>query len=240
MEEILTEEKSLEQALADAFTRADALQAPLDQRLQFYLGESRKLLPDLESTYDDLVARIKANGADAFVPAIGDQLPDFLMTDSDGRLVNLTTLVENGPVVISFNRGPWCDYCGLELHALARAYPQIVAAGGDVVSVVPETAQYARVLQRNRGLPFRVLTDLDLAYALSLGLVFWVGDKIKEAYGQFGIDLARFQGQGGWLLPIPATLVIGKDGRVKARFVDPDFRHRLGIEPILRALGAAE
>jgi peroxiredoxin len=83
-----------------------------------------------------------------------------------------------------------------------------------------------------------VLTDLDLAYALSLGLVFWVGDKIKETYRQFGIDLERFQGNGGWLLPIPATLVVGRDGRVKGRFVDPDFRHRLGMEQVLAALAA--
>ena len=66
------------------------------------------------------------------------------------------------PLVISFNRGPWCDYCGLELHALARAYPEIVALGGEVVSIVPETAKYARTLQQARGLPFRVLTALDL------------------------------------------------------------------------------
>ena len=143
-------------------------------------------------------------------------------------------------LVISFNRGPWCDYCGLELHALARAYPEIAAAGGEVISIVPETAKYAQALQRSRGLPFRVLTDLHLAYALSLGLVFWVGDKIKDTYRQFGIDLEQFQGQGGWLLPIPATLVVGKDGRVKARFVDPDFRHRMGIEEILRALAETD
>jgi peroxiredoxin len=232
----LTEAKSLERALAEAFTKADALKAPLAARLKFYLGESRKLLPDLEATYDGLVARIQANGADSLVPALGEKLPDFLMTDSDGHLVELASLLRKGPLVISFNRGPWCDYCGLELHALARAYPEIVAAGGEVVSIVPETAKYARVLQETRGLPFRVLTDLDLAYALSLGLVFWVGDKIKQTYLQFGIDLKQFQGHGGWLSPIPATLVIGKDGRVKARFVDPDFRHRLGMEEILRAL----
>jgi len=109
-----------------------------------------------------------------------------------------------------------------------------------VISIVPETAKYARVLQQIRGLPFRVLTDLDLSYALSLGLVFWVGDKIKETYRGFGIDLEQFQGQGGWLLPIPATLVVGKDGRVKARFVDPDFRHRMGIEDILSALAESD
>jgi peroxiredoxin len=233
--DVLTEAKSLEQALTEAFTRADSVDAPLDWKLQFYLGESRKLLPDLEATYDQLVARIQANGADAFVP-IGETLPEFLMTDSDGHLVDLASLLSKGPLVISFNRGPWCDYCGLELHALARAYPEIVAAGGEVVSIVPEIAKYARVLQQTRGLPFRVLTDLDLAYALSLGLVFWVGDKIKQTYRQFGIDLERFQGHGGWLLPIPATLVIGKDGRVRARFVDPDFRHRMAIEDMLRAV----
>ncbi len=236
----MAETNSLEEALAEAFTKADALEAPLDVRLKFYLGESRKLLPDLEATYDGLVARIQANGADILVPAVGERLPDFLMTDSEGHLVDLASLLRKGPLVISFNRGPWCDYCGLELHALARAYPEIVAAGGEVISIVPETAKYARVLQETRGLPFRVLTDFDLAYALSLGLVFWVGDKIKETYLQFGIDLEQFQGHGGWLLPIPATLVIGKDGRVKARFVDPDFRHRLGMENILGALAEAE
>jgi peroxiredoxin len=232
----LTEAKSLEQALAEAFTRADSVDAPLDRKLQVYLGDSRKLLPDLEATYDQLVSRIQANGADVFVPAIGEKLPEFLMTDSDGHLVDLASLLAKGPLVISFNRGPWCDYCGLELHALARAHPEIVAAGGDVVSIVPETAKYARVLQQTRGLPFKVLTDLDLAYALSLGLVFWVGDTIKDTYRQFGIDLERFQGHGGWLLPIPATLVVGQDGLVRARFVDPDFRHRMAIEDILRAV----
>jgi peroxiredoxin len=233
----LAEAQSLEAALTEAFRRADTLEGPLEDRLRFYLGESRKLLPDLESTYDGLVERIRANAIR--VPSIGEKLPAFVMTDSEGQLVDLDMLLARGPLAISFNRGPWCDYCGLELRALARAYPDIVAAGADVVSIVPETATYSKLLKQSRNLPFRVLTDLDLAYALSLGLAFWVGDKIKETYLTFGIDLARFQGNGGWLLPIPATLVVGKDGRVKARFVDPDFRHRMGMETIFRAIGQA-
>jgi peroxiredoxin len=231
----MTESKSIEASLAEAFQKADSFESSLEARLEFYLGESRKLLPDLETSYDELVARLKSNEAKILVPAVGERLPNFVMSDSDGRLVELSTLLRNGPLVVSFNRGPWCDYCGLELHALARAYPDIIAAGGDVVSIVPETA-----LQKSRGLPFRVLTDLDLAYAFSLGLVFWVGDKIKETYLEFGIDLERFQGHGGWLLPIPATLVLSSNGRVKARLVDPDFRHRMATEDILSALTAAD
>lgn len=236
----MSETKSVEEALAEAFRKADALAAPLEERLKTYLADSRRILPDIEASYDELVERLKASDADLLVPAIGERMPDFLLTDSEGHLVDLASLLRKGPLVISFNRGPWCDYCGLELHALARAYPEIAAAGGDVVSIVPETAAHARALQQSRGLPFRVLTDLDLAYAFSLGLVFWVGDKIKEAYRQFGIDLERFQGHGGWLLPIPATIVVGKDGKVKGRFVDPDFRHRMAIEDILSALAAPD
>jgi peroxiredoxin len=236
MEGFLTPVKSLEEALQAAFHKADSLQVPLEERLKFYLGKSRQLLPELEGTYDQLVQRIAGNEADKYVPAVGETLPDFSMTDSEGNLVDLVSLIAKGLLVISFNRGPWCDYCDLELHALARAYPDIVAAGGDVISIVPETAHSARNLQKVRQVPFRVLTDLDLAYALSLGLVFWLGEKLKEMYRGFGIDLARFQGNGGWFLPIPATLVVRRDGRVKARFVDPDFRHRMNMEDILRAI----
>jgi peroxiredoxin len=129
------------------------------------------------------VQRIAVNGADAFVPAVGEVLPNFLMTDAKGHLVELGSLLAKGPLVISFNRGPWCDYCGLELHALARAYPAVVAAGGEVVSIVPETGKYAKTLQTVRDLPFRVLTDLDLAYALSLGLVFYGATRSRKPTG---------------------------------------------------------
>jgi hypothetical protein len=134
----LNEAKSIDQALAEAFLKADHLPAPLDQRLKLYLGESRELLPELEATYDQLVARIADNiRSSNQVPAVSEALPAFCLTDSQGKLVGLAALLDNGPLVISFNRGPWCDYCGLELHSLARAHPEIVAAGGDVVSIVP-------------------------------------------------------------------------------------------------------
>jgi hypothetical protein len=37
-------------------------------------------------------------------------------------------------------------------------------------------------------------------------------------------------------LPIPATFVVGSDGLVKARFVDPDYRKRMETEDLLTAL----
>ena len=69
----MNEAKSIDQALAEAFLMADHLEAPLPQRLKLYLGESRALLPEMEATYDQLVARIADNVcASNQVPAVGE------------------------------------------------------------------------------------------------------------------------------------------------------------------------
>jgi peroxiredoxin len=51
--------------------------------------------------------------------------------------------------------------------------------------------------------------------------------------------MAKFHGNDGWMLPIPAVFVVGRDGLVKARFVDPDFRKRMEIDDLLEALEGA-
>jgi peroxiredoxin len=40
-------------------------------------------------------------------------------------------------------------------------------------------------------------------------------------------------------LPIPATFIVGRDGIVRERFVDPDFRRRAAVEELIAALKAA-
>lgn len=103
----MTDSKSVTQTLAEAFTEADSLDAPLDARLRLYLSASRGVLPDLEEAYDRLVTRVAAQSdAEHLLPGIGEQLPNFLMTDTSGELVELESLLAKGPLVISFNRGP--------------------------------------------------------------------------------------------------------------------------------------
>ena len=54
-----------------------------------------------------------------------------------------------------------------------------------------------------------------------------------------GRTLPDYQGNDTWMLPIPATFVVGRDGLVKARFVDPDFRRRMAVEELIAALKQA-
>jgi peroxiredoxin len=216
-------------------TLAD-LNAPLEGKLTAYSQAVHQHLPDVDAAYDRLVQRISHNGAADYAPGIDDELPDGVLPDTDGHLVRLTELLATGPLVVSFNRGAWCGYCCLELNSLSGAYPDITALGGHAVAIVPESVEYARVLKQTCGLPFTVLVDHNLGFALSLWLVFWLGQELKDTYLKLGVDLARFQGNDGWFLPIPATFVVASDGHVLARFIDPDFRRRMPIADIITAL----
>ena len=78
---------------------------------------------------------------------------------------------------------------------------------------------------------------MDNGYAMSLNLTIWVGEEMKRLIrDEFGHDIASFQGNDAWLLPIPATFIVGRDGRIKERFVDPDYRKRMAIDDLLTAL----
>ena len=103
-------------------------------------------------------------------------------------------------------------------------------------SIIPETLAYSGRLIGDNKPPFKVLTDLDLSYTLSVGLMIWLGRDICALYLKAGLDLALFQRNEAWFLPIPATFVIGSDGAVKARMVNPDFRARADPEEILATL----
>jgi peroxiredoxin len=59
---------------------------------------------------------------------------------------------------------------------------------------------------------------------------------MQEFMAKIGRMLPQYQGNDSWMLPIPATFVVGKDGRVKVRFVDPDYRKRMTIEEVIAAL----
>ena len=219
---------------AEAFALAASDDGPLKNRLDVYSAYSRELAPEINEAYDELIARL--GGLKKAGPSLGMPMPDFHLPDQDGHLVSLEMLLAKGPLVLSINRGHWCPWCRLDLRALAQIHDEARKLGAQVISVIPETIVYSRRLVADNALPFQVLTDLDLAYALSIGLMIWVGDRIRALYLKAGLDLSLFQRNEGWFLPIPATFLIGADGVVQARFADPDFRKRTEPEDILRAL----
>lgn len=222
--------------LSEAFQKICAAELPLSERLALFTTAVEAHGKPFAIAYQSLITQLDAAAAGLTAPAIGDRLPPFLLPDHKGRLVDLNDLLQNGPLVVSFNRGHWCEYCQLELRAFAEAHTKLAAHGAQVVSIMPERAEYtSKVLALTNG-TVTVLSDVDNGYALSVGILMWLGDTVRGLYQQFGLDLERYQGNGMWFVPIPATFVVDRDARIVARKVDPDFRGRMDIEGIEAAL----
>ncbi len=224
--------------LSEAFEEICVLDAPLNVRLHAYAERLRELNFPFAEAYDTLVARLLAGEIGAEAPAAGERMPPFILPARSGRLVALDELVAKGPVVVSFNRGHWCPFCRIELRTIAAYHKALASTGAHVVSIMPDRQKFVGRLRADTEEAIDILTDVDNGYALSLGLVMWLGDQLRELMRGRGHHLETFHGNDGWFVPLPATFVVGSSGLVLGRFVDPDFRKRMEVDDILAALAS--
>jgi peroxiredoxin len=233
--ETRTMSDAIRENLEQAFQRLRGTDASLDEQLKSFSDGARRRHPDFAAAVDRLVERLRQNGAGETAPKAGEPMPPFYLPDENGRVVSLEKLIEQGPVAVTFHRGHWCPYCRISINALSLAHREVAAEGGQVVAIMPDRERFSAGLKAAGGVPFPILTDMDNGYALSLNLAIWVGAEMQRMMTGRQ-DLPSFQGNDSWMLPIPATFVVGTDGIIKARFVDPDYRKRMAIEDLLAAV----
>jgi peroxiredoxin len=209
------------------------------------------LKAELNAFRAEFIARVSPEIRDAMVRAdmelaasgitqralkAGDRAPDFRLPDARGGYIRLKDLLATGPVVLSFYRGGWCPYCNLELRALQRALPEITRLGATLVAVSPLTPDESLSTAEKNALAFPVLSDAGSATAKASGIAYDLAEELRPVYTRFGHAFPDKNGDESWVLPIPATYVIGTDGTIAMAFVDVDYRNRLEPAEILAAL----
>jgi peroxiredoxin len=222
--------------LKQVFEQARDLDGSMSERLNTFADAVRKQNPASAGIVDRLVVRLREHGAGDAAPKPADVMPPFVLPDESGRLVSLKDMLAQGPAVVTFHRGHWCPYCRISINTLGKAQARIEALGARMVAIVPDREQFAAEMKQDSNVKFPILSDVDNGYAMSLNLAIWVGAEMEEYMTKIGRRLPQYQGNDSWVLPIPATFVVGQDGRVKARFVDPDYRKRMAIEELIAAL----
>ena len=184
-------------------------------------------------TISDLVA----HGLSALALREGDVAPDFSLPDAHGHMVALKTLLDSGPVVISFYRGGWCPFCNLELRGLQRVLPEIVQMGASLVAISPQLPDNSLSTQEKNQLTFPVLSDVGNIVAKRFRIVFTLPTALVEANRAIGRELVEINGEtGAAQLPMPATFVLDKSGVIRLAFVEEDWSKRLDPDIVLDTL----
>jgi peroxiredoxin len=205
----------------------------------FHAGFLQRLSPRDRALVEDSIRIRREDLKSHRIPQPGEFAPDFALPDQHGRVVRLSERLTHGPVVLLFVRGGWCPFCTLTLRGYQAALPAIHDAGADVLAIAPQRTDSCCSMAERDLLAFSTLSDQDNRISDAYGTTYDVEPGMRSFYLRQGHDLPRLNGTSNWRVPLPATFVIGRDGRVLLTHIDPQFHCRLEPALAVEALQSA-
>ena len=185
---------------------------------------------------EDLAAALPTPGL-----VVGTRAPDFALPGAYGETVRLSEQLTQGPVVLAFYRGAWCPYCNLQLRALKESQPHFERYRAQLIAITPQTPDRSHQQYRKDDYPFQILSDLDDSVMKAYNLYFEVPEALRSVYIQdFNLDIAAYNGNGRYGLPVPGTFIIDRQGIIRAVFADTDYKKRMEPADIVEALAGIE
>ncbi|WPL14898.1 MULTISPECIES: peroxiredoxin-like family protein [Thiorhodovibrio] len=168
---------------------------------------------------------------------VGETAPDFRLPNARGKMVQLSERLAAGPVILTFYRGVWCPYCNLQLRGLHQSLAHFARYQAQLIAVTPQQPDRSLAQVKQDGYPFEILSNLEDTTMRAYRLAFSVPESLRAIYQRgLGLDLADYNGNGRFVLPVPATFVIDRDGVVRYAFAETDYRQRAEPPDILAAL----
>ena len=174
----------------------------------------------------------------ARAPKVGDRAPDFMLPDQLGRQLSLAGEVEQGPLEVIFYRGEWCPYCNGMLRTYGLRAAEFSQRGARLIAVSPQTPDSSLTMAEKHSLEFPVVSDECGDVIGAYGLKYDVAS--REVYEAAGVDLGKFNGTGGWILPAPAVFVIDREQIVRFVTVNGDYTERAEPDEALAALDSLD
>lgn len=170
---------------------------------------------------------------------VGDQAPDFSAVDLHDNVFSLNDALDKGPVVLIFYRGQWCPFCNKHLKKLEQSLDRIYEKGASVVAISPEKSEFLKRTADKTKASFSLLYDEEYKIAEAFDVAFRPTKFERAIYNKIlKADLKNAHSDESQQLPIPATFIIGKDGKITWRHFDPDYKKRSTVEDILENLSS--
>jgi peroxiredoxin len=199
--------------------------------LREILAERKELIAkyvpaETQAIHARAVAELKQKNLAANILPVGAKIPDFQLQDHDGKNLSSADLLAKGNLVICFIRGRWCPFCVAQMEAMNLILPEVTQAGATLVAISPQTVQQTFFMRDQHKLRFPLLSDAGNKVARQFGLTYRVPEEQEAIYRKAFVNLPFVNGDASWELPIPATIVIDRDGTVLYASANEDYTDR--------------
>lgn len=210
---------------------------PVEKKLKQMADESGKVVPpEILAAGEKGLKQLIESGITKTALTVGDTAPSFNLPDAHGKIINSRELLAKGPVVLVFYRGAWCPFCNLYLSSLRPYVSEFETLGATLVAVSGESPDRSLEVSQGDSLNFHVLSDTGLVASRKFGIVYEVPAVIQDAVLKLGFDMKKYYNTSKAELPLSATYLIDKKGKIEYAFLEPDYKLRAEPEDLIAVL----
>lgn len=170
--------------------------------------------------------------------AVGTDAPPIAALNQNREHVELDSILEySDAVALVFYRGSWCGYCAKHLSVLQDSLQELTSRNVSVLVVSPETSESALKMVKETGATFDILHDADYRIMRDYHVDYKISEEtVPKWLGPVTKRTAEANGNDDGMLPIPATYLIGSDGKILWSHFDPDYSQRSSVYQIIQHL----
>lgn len=167
----------------------------------------------------------------------GAEAPAFSAKDNNGKTVDLKAILKSHKaVVLFFYRGQWCPYCNKYIQKLQDSLEYLTGKGAYVIGVTPETSENIGKTVEKTNASFSIIQDKGYKIMKDYDVNYTVDPDLYSKLKGYGVDLEKNNGNTDHVLPVPATYVIGKNGKLIFVHFDKNYTKRTSVSELLTAI----
>jgi len=172
---------------------------------------------------------------------VGETIKDFSAVDLHDSTFTLSEALKKGPVVVIFYRGQWCPVCNKHLSHLQDSLQLIYEKGATVIAVSPEQSEFLKRTAEKTHASFSLLYDEGYKISDLFDVTFKPDTMTTIMYNTLlGANLKKANTDDSQRLPIPATFIIGTDGKIVWRHFDPNYKNRSTTKQIIEDIPSSK
>lgn len=169
---------------------------------------------------------------------VGKKAPGFDIPTFAGEQLSLEGLLaKKDYVLVHFFIGSWHSYDKKYLAQLQTIYPQLQEKNAELIAITRDRPAFLKTMQSEIQFEYPIGLDGDWYTMSNYGVAVKITHNyVPLKHKEYSALNAKHTGSKDNMIPVPATFLINKEGKIIWMHYDADYRRRPDVNKILEQL----
>jgi len=165
---------------------------------------------------------------------VAEKAPNILTKDQNGKTIDSKAILKKQKILLIFYRGNWCPYCRKHLKSLQKNLNELHKKNVFVMVVTPEKLAKNLEIQDELKTEFSIIHDTDNKIMTAYKVAYKVNKfTVTSFYNRVKKNIVNYNDAHNDVLPVPATYLIDKNGKIIYVQYNTDHKIRSNIKEVI-------